>query len=159
MLKDFEIINVEEALKGMREKEVQIKSLKDLMDKRIAEQGTLFLQNCKKVLPLLEFLQQNNYRFHNPSPNIKYASTRGPVLAYDSQKRKLYVYSIENARIEIVNLDDDKTSIINPRVFFEEFSFQDAMEGLRSALQAQILHQEYLNKEIADREALLSENS
>jgi hypothetical protein len=159
MLKDFDQLNVEEALKGMQEKEQQLKSLRGVMDKRIQEQSVLFHQNAKKVLPLLEFLQQSNYRFSNPSSNIKYSSTRGPILAHDSHKRKLYIYSINDARISVVNLDDDTTTFVNPQTFFEEFSFEDAIEGLRSSLLSQVTYHEYLNKQVAEREALLTKYS
>ncbi|MBO9598967.1 MAG: hypothetical protein J7559_14265, partial [Cohnella sp.] len=137
----------------------QIKNLKDLHNNKINEQVALFQKHAQKLLPIFQFIQSKGYRFHNPNKEIKYFSIRGPVLAYDRQEHKLFVYGVTENRIIEVDLSGEKSSLYSHYAFFEQFSFEDAINGLHASLNVQLNLINEFNKDINARDDYLRKYS
>jgi hypothetical protein len=153
-------LDVEAELQTMVLKEKQISDLRTEFNETVQKQRFLFLEYAKRCLPMFRYLQEAGYRFYNPNKLIDYTSTKGPVLALDRDDGKLYVYSIKNeSLIEIDLRDQGKESIYNPHVFFEKFSFEDAMEGLLAAIDIQDTLIEQFKDEINSRIELANKYS
>lgn len=156
----FYSLDVESELAKLKEGKNKIKELEGKRHETIESQSRTFKTISSKFLPIFKYLVDERYNFYNVFGNYEYSSRKGPVLAFDSNKQMLYVFSVEKERIIGVKLDKNDSSIteVSYNWFFETYEFNDVMNGLKIAVELQRKIIDYLMDDINERSLTLEKN-
>ncbi len=126
---DVEKLNTEKLLVKLKSDDEIFNKLQEQYNKIIEEQEVLFKKYLNKLMPCIEFIHSKRYRFIHPS--IKYVSSKGPILGYNSKNNFLYVYDIKTKYPRKINMyNTDEMDFVSYKEIFELEGFENALQGL-----------------------------
>lgn len=110
--------------------------INELMEKRtelIHQQYEILSSRIDGLKPVLDFLINKGISFSHQNPEINMVCYEGPILAFDSQNKKVYTYDVK-ARTVICfdNYTKREVEQINLYTLVELFDIDEMVESLNN---------------------------
>ncbi|MDP9577966.1 UNVERIFIED_ORG: uncharacterized membrane protein YcaP (DUF421 family) [Bacillus sp. 1751] len=141
----------------LEENQKEIEEVRAQCSKVIVQQAQFLERKIEEVTPIMRFILEKGYYMSHPT--LKFQSTRGAVLDYDSDNNKLYVYDVESAWIKEINMfKKDEAKTVLTENFVAQRNLDNAIAGVNYLLVIQDEIKKELLQEKAEREQWLKEN-
>ncbi|MGX2959419.1 hypothetical protein JNUCC23_09145 [Peribacillus sp. JNUCC 23] len=115
-----------ESIERLENNELLVESQNEEYCKLLELQEMKFLERAEKVKPIISYLKEHHYSFHNKKFDCR--SFKGPVIGRN--ENVVYVYEGEWSLVTSINLQTGKRDSIILKTFLDENSFKDAMDAL-----------------------------
>ncbi len=135
----------EDELKKMGEE------INELMEKRtelLHQQYEILSSKIDELKPLFDFLINKGISFSHQNTKVKMVYDGGPILAFDSQEQKVYVYDVDTRAVVCFdNFTKREVERINLYTLVDLFDIDEMIESLNNLVNRPLEALSYLRQQ------------